>query len=70
MPRQERSESTGHVLNIRDIQYCLQGRCVGGVGVGMMRDDDLSCHLRQFVLYPKGSESHSRISSSSNFHFR
>ena len=60
---EERCESTGHVKSIRDIRYCLQGKCVGRVGDRMMGDNDLDCHTRQFVLYPKGSESHWRILS-------
>lgn len=58
---EESRESTGHVLSIRDIRRCLQGKCVGGGGDEMMGDNDHGCHARQFVLYPKGSESHWRV---------
>lgn len=38
---EERCESTGHVLSVRDVQYCLPGKYVGGVGDRMMGDNDV-----------------------------
>lgn len=58
-----RHESTEHVLSIGDLQYCLPGKCVGGIGDRRIGDNDLGCHVKQLVLYLKDSEDHYRNSN-------
>ena len=57
----ETRESTGHIQSLRNIRYCLWGKCVGGVRDGMM--ETMTLAARKLVLYLKGSESHWRILS-------
>lgn len=48
---EERHESTGPVLCLRHIQYCLPSKRVGGVGERMMGDSDLGCHASQLFFF-------------------
>lgn len=48
---EKRHESTGHVLCLRHLQYCLPSKCVGAVGEREMRDSDLDRHASQLLFF-------------------
>lgn len=70
--REEGRESPGCVLSSRDIWRCLEGKCVGGAGDGMVGDNDLGCHAGQlFIAKALSTIGVFKLGvTSSNLHFR